>query len=266
MAVKHLKNAPVPLKTLRPDLPEKLCEIVHKMLAKKPDERYESATDLLQELVRLQGTLPSWKTTSLPTGGTLAEMLRSPEAAPVRKSHTAKYIAWGILGVASAVFGGLLARAEFRGPGLLTQVAQSQAVPKQDTALGQWFYATQLETAEGWQAVIEYFPENEDLSKRAKQQIARIYLLQGRRNQAKEIFDDLATDDDKELRAFGLAGQAGLFALDKKIRRCIGCIGGPDPYPASSSRFTPSATRLAGGSEDTFGTFGRGKYSTRQPA
>ena len=86
VAVKHLKSVPVPLKTLRPDLPDKLCEIVHTMLAKKPEERYVSASELLKELVTLQSELPAWKTGPTPTTGLLAETLCSPEAtSPPRK-------------------------------------------------------------------------------------------------------------------------------------------------------------------------------------
>jgi len=45
VAVQHLKNEPKRLEVLRPDLPEGLCRIVHKMLAKKPEDRYGTAAE-----------------------------------------------------------------------------------------------------------------------------------------------------------------------------------------------------------------------------
>ena len=219
VAVKHLKSVPVPLKTLRPDLPDKLCEIVHKMLAKKPEERYTSASELLKELVTLQSELPAWKTGPTPTTGLLAETLRSPEAAsPPRKPWFGKAAFWTAFCTAFVVLGGLLARAEFRGPGLLSEVTQSRSVPRREQAFQQWLYATQVGTEEAWQAVIDYFPQNEEFKNRAEQQLARIYLLRGKHDQAKAFFDAFAKDENAEFRAFGLAGQAGISALERNYQ------------------------------------------------
>ncbi len=68
VAVQHVQNEPVPLTSLRPDLPPDLCAMVHKMMAKKPDERYAHARDILKDLKTLSDQLKS---------GTLAEGLRS---------------------------------------------------------------------------------------------------------------------------------------------------------------------------------------------
>ncbi len=53
----HVKNAPEPLSKIRPDLPVALCGIIHKMLAKKPAERYQTAKELLRDLNRVRDTL-----------------------------------------------------------------------------------------------------------------------------------------------------------------------------------------------------------------
>ncbi|MEX0585588.1 MAG: serine/threonine-protein kinase, partial [Pirellulales bacterium] len=50
VAVQHVKNTPDRLENLRPDLPGALCRIIHKMLAKQPHERQQSAADVLREL------------------------------------------------------------------------------------------------------------------------------------------------------------------------------------------------------------------------
>jgi serine/threonine protein kinase len=53
LAMQHLQAEPVPLKQLRPDLPDALAEIVHRLLKKSPDERYASATELARDLRQL---------------------------------------------------------------------------------------------------------------------------------------------------------------------------------------------------------------------
>src|SRR5262245_48587019 len=50
VAVQHLKNEPNRLELVRPDLPEGLCRIVHKLLAKQPKDRYQKAVELLKDL------------------------------------------------------------------------------------------------------------------------------------------------------------------------------------------------------------------------
>src|SRR5262249_11886002 len=46
VAVQHLKNQPEPLELLRPDLPPRLAALVHRLLAKRPDDRPASAGDV----------------------------------------------------------------------------------------------------------------------------------------------------------------------------------------------------------------------------
>ncbi|MCX7804030.1 MAG: protein kinase [Planctomycetota bacterium] len=47
---KHIYEEPKPLKELRPDVPDAVARIVHRMLAKKPEDRYPDANALLQAL------------------------------------------------------------------------------------------------------------------------------------------------------------------------------------------------------------------------
>jgi tRNA A-37 threonylcarbamoyl transferase component Bud32 len=54
VAMKHARDEPPPLAAVCPDLPEALCAIVHKMMAKDPAERYQSAREILRDLARLR--------------------------------------------------------------------------------------------------------------------------------------------------------------------------------------------------------------------
>ena len=54
MALKHVQDQPRPLAELRPDLPADLCGMVHKMMAKDPDERYQSAREILRDLMKVR--------------------------------------------------------------------------------------------------------------------------------------------------------------------------------------------------------------------
>lgn len=54
VALKHVTDQPRPLAELRPDLPPDLCGMVHKMMAKNPDERYQSAREILRDLAKVR--------------------------------------------------------------------------------------------------------------------------------------------------------------------------------------------------------------------
>ena len=73
VALKHVQDTPRPLSSLRPDLPADLCAMVHKMMAKNPDERYPSARDVLRDLTKVREGLSLGLTQglnlSLPAGG-----------------------------------------------------------------------------------------------------------------------------------------------------------------------------------------------------
>jgi serine/threonine-protein kinase len=53
VALLHVNQESEPLGRRRPDLPPKLCQIVHTMMAKKPEDRYQTPGDLLADLAAL---------------------------------------------------------------------------------------------------------------------------------------------------------------------------------------------------------------------
>jgi serine/threonine protein kinase len=58
--VKHGTEAPVAVQTKRPDVPEAVAAIVHKLLAKNPKWRYQKAGDLALELATVVGNKADW--------------------------------------------------------------------------------------------------------------------------------------------------------------------------------------------------------------
>jgi serine/threonine-protein kinase len=54
VAIKHVRDEPPPLARVRPDLPEALCAIVHKMMAKAPQDRYQTGRELLRDVLKVR--------------------------------------------------------------------------------------------------------------------------------------------------------------------------------------------------------------------
>jgi serine/threonine-protein kinase len=57
IAVQHVQAEPVPLGQIRPDLPHELCALVHKMMAKRPEERHQTGREIVREAGRLRDAL-----------------------------------------------------------------------------------------------------------------------------------------------------------------------------------------------------------------
>ena len=91
VALKHVTDQPRPLLELRPDLPPDLCAVVHKMMAKKVADRYQSAREILRDLVKVREGLAVGLTqavslsTSAPSSSLAASPLPSSPLAASRR-------------------------------------------------------------------------------------------------------------------------------------------------------------------------------------
>jgi serine/threonine-protein kinase len=57
VAYQHVHGQPQPLSEIRPDLPADLFAIVQKMMAKKPEDRYQTANEIVRDINRLREAL-----------------------------------------------------------------------------------------------------------------------------------------------------------------------------------------------------------------
>ena len=72
VGVRHLTDPAIPIKELRPDLPVELCNLVHRLLAKKPEDRPQTAREVLREIRKIQDNLAGVQTQAMSKG--LAEI------------------------------------------------------------------------------------------------------------------------------------------------------------------------------------------------
>jgi serine/threonine-protein kinase len=83
VALQHVRSEPEPLASLRPDLPPELCAAVGKMMAKSPDDRYQTCGELLADLARLREALNGRRADGLVTQGLGGAAPRPPGAGAV---------------------------------------------------------------------------------------------------------------------------------------------------------------------------------------
>jgi serine/threonine-protein kinase len=233
-AVQHLKNEPRRLETLRPDLPEGLCRIVHRMLAKKPDERYQKASDLLRELraLKIEGDDHDWIADV--QGWSTSESIASSDARtaatqqlalilqqqPKPERRTWPYAAVPLLVLLAFPIGGLLAWFSRPAPLLEFDRANLPEIERFESVEQQYLNAqfAKSNVEEAWHAVAEYFPPGDNptnlrYSRLAKRALAGWYLSEGQLDEALALYRELTNVEETEVqfRICGLAGEAVVY-------------------------------------------------------
>lgn len=192
LALQHVQATPKSLKELRPDLPDGLVEIIHRLLAKSPDERYASALDLSASLrIVLDEVLGDTVDRMIPFSGMVVEHQKIGNSAITQEierltkhrnrivrsaASASKWIvaAAVMLGLAGVSFLLVLnaTRIDYRTPQLA-----SASVAKQSNIERQYALALIKNDLKHFYAVSEYFPPNDPVSRnyklKAELQIAR---------------------------------------------------------------------------------------------
>jgi len=239
IAIQHLHNEPQRLEDTRSDLPEGICRIVHKMLAKRPHDRYQNASELLRDLraVPVAGVDETWmagiedwnvaEVVALSAARTeatrqLAAVMRDGDA----NSSWRRYLFAAVLVLTALLLGVALAWATRPAPLLQLGAGETPMVARQQTVRDQYFHAMEIGTEEAWSSIAKYFPpseseENRYYSLRATQRLAELYQETGRLDRALTCFTELAGPQigDLQFRAIGLAGTANVYALRGEMQK-----------------------------------------------
>jgi eukaryotic-like serine/threonine-protein kinase len=102
VAVQHVQKEPDPLGEIRPDLPADLCTIIHRMMAKQPEARYQTAREIARDVNRLRDLLSMAGTTAL--GPTLLPASSgSTEAIDLSAAGTGAKSGWRTAGIVALI-------------------------------------------------------------------------------------------------------------------------------------------------------------------
>ncbi len=227
VAVQHLQNPPPSIGELRPDAPPELCDLVFKLLAKKPKDRYRNASELMLDLRNLpiegaefhvpveDGMLADTQTEFSSGLEATRQLQKLMDTQAMLRMPSSKRWVVGLLIATAFLVGCGLARATWTGSILSWDEAASARIEKRSTAEQQYLDAVlrKQPSAEAWKAVAEYHDPNANADNRrwalrAQQQLAMFYLDRDDLDAAYDAFAELVNEIDKEFRAIGLAGQA----------------------------------------------------------
>jgi serine/threonine-protein kinase len=223
VAVQHLNQTATPLAEVRPGIPPRLAQLVERMMAKKPSDRFADPSALLNELHALiaEGAEQGWATR--PDYTSLVEILQAADQRSaattrleelMRKSAVtrARRVSFGKVTaalLACAIVGAGIA-ALTRPPSLLAG-AQNGPPPLGDV-WRQLYHAKLVDTEEGWRAVIRYYPEASVYCHNlARQGLAYHYLHSHEYEKAIEPLEYLARQSP-DFQAFGIAGLVVAYA------------------------------------------------------
>jgi serine/threonine-protein kinase len=236
VALEHMNREPQPLAQIRPDLPAELCRIVHKLMAKKPDQRYQTGRQVSRDLEKLRAELPAAE----PAGQTAA-LIALPET-PTRpvlaepgsrlsrifriETMRRNWVWWLAASLLLGSSGGAGYGWYQRAPDLRPRSGDVpkgpppipwEQVPQQPTAQAQYDYALavgQFNNAEAaWTAVFNYHQTEPEWAYRAKMQLGRHYLEERQLEKAEKHFAEMAGDPDRRSQLASDVGRAAVLSL-----------------------------------------------------
>lgn len=231
IAMQHLNRTPEPIFEKRPDLPQTICDIVHKMMARNPDDRYPDAHALLADLRKLSkqlkegsGEIPQMSLSSpqIPQLASdsmafhwISRALRSPFFRWPLSRHLAT-----LLGVALLVGGSSAALGWWLRPSnpLQTPAKEDASFAKQNSVEEQYARAMLADTEEAWQSILVHFPDGDGTRhyrRLAQERLAWLALSQDQLDEARTLYTELASlgKEDQRFEAAGLAGKAVIASL-----------------------------------------------------
>ncbi|MFY9252984.1 MAG: serine/threonine-protein kinase [Fuerstiella sp.] len=148
VAVQHLKDNPKPLREHRRDLPDSLCRIIHRMMEKKPEDRFQTNEDLLAALDALED-------------GVLDPALYIGDSAWSWFRASLPSIPFMLIGVlVCCILGMGFGRRVFDVPKI---VVEEPGFPRQETAAMQFAKAiVDPSNVAAWKAVLKHYPRTDE--------------------------------------------------------------------------------------------------------
>jgi serine/threonine-protein kinase len=263
VAIQHVQKDPVPLAQIRPDLPAELCDLVHKMMAKNPDERIQTGREIVRELVRLRDSLigasgSGGQPTHIVQTGPVAS---DPEFDAVLTQSLPlptprrRWLSWLAVGSVFLALAGGLAYGWWQvrdrpapqvTPGTSVQARpnplQDVPAPAAKTPAG-----PSKEEQELLDAIKKHESGPTDLKQALKSHIdlGVYYVRVARLDEAKDVFKKLEDQDVKKWPGFKVAGRAGRAIV----------LAFRDDYKESNKLFVNLFTVKPGGSKVPMGPY-----------
>lgn len=222
IAVQHMNDTPKPLKDWRPDLPPALCDMIHKMMSKKRDDRFPDAQTLLGEIKTFQKLFSGKDGATNNSFAMMSQTSATKRLAKVFDRPLRRQLGRiALVAVVTALMGA--------GAGWTRRTADpfgKEAPPdppvKQEASIAAQYFAAMRsgDDEAAWKAVVTYPADptgRQEMDRQsAELRLAVIYLQQGRRDKAVEIFQRFkaegATNPWK--KDHGLAGEAIIASLE----------------------------------------------------
>lgn len=244
IAVQQVKNDAAKLATIRPDLPQSLCGLVHQMIEKSPGQRPQNAGEVLAALKQINidqdydlsnidfRKLPSQRPSSGNSNSRVWKLQSVMDGKPIPKpgKRLVTTAATLLLSLAAWLGGAYLATAWAPADPMEIKEIVETPLPKLESVDQQYesvYWAIydleqdqEVSTKEAhWQSVIDYFPidsagdaanKTELYHRRAMARLGELYLQQQRFEQAESIYQEFSnlSDLDKRFRVTGLLGLA----------------------------------------------------------
>ena len=222
VAIQQVQSAAPQLIESRSDLPSSVCDLVHRMMAKKPDDRFQSAQAVLQELRKIDKD--GLHEDNFSNDDEVPATVRIDRSQWARRRGLVQWlhprvhpwgalVLWGVLvAAASAALG-----ARSQPPSALRQRIASQThTEKQPTIAGQVEFARRQDTEDAWRAVLDLFPGGAPEKHEARAELIVRLLPQLRLREAEELCDEMTRSGDTppSTTAVGWAGRAIIHGLE----------------------------------------------------
>lgn len=199
VAVQHLKEEPQPLSVHRQDLPRAMCDTIHRMMSKKPEDRFQSPHELEAALALLENA---------PLNPALADpglLSRIRSQLPSGRSAL-------IASLLAVIVGMGIGHRIFRRV-RLPEVQNSDFFDPQENAVRQFAVAMINDNVTAWETVFRRFPDAPEANI-ARLQLAYRYLKMKEYSRADALLKELYTlasiksDANRNIRILALVARA----------------------------------------------------------